>query len=122
MLGKHLNEITIIYNNENSIDKEVLAYIQGSSVKIREVNTLNQKLTGTLYEEISQKINISSLKELVNHETEEFEKIKNMSFDSDTDYIKIFQHTPQLLKNPILVHQNHASFAKGAGDIAKFLE
>lgn len=34
ILGKHSNEITIIYHSEDPIGKEILAYIQGSSMKI----------------------------------------------------------------------------------------
>jgi arsenate reductase len=96
-------EITLIYNSEERIRRQILAYAQIENIPIHDIDLAHIKLTTTHWVELASRMGIN-LRDLVNTESSNFlQKFGNMNELSDDDWLKLLVHNPTILKAPIVM-------------------
>ena len=110
-------EITIIYNTNDSRDKQTFGYLSASEKSLSPIDISNQKLTGTQWAEVSTRLN-KSLNALINSE-----KIEgNIESFSDDDCIKILRENPDVLDGAIVFTTDKAEQIKNPSKVLEFLD
>lgn len=90
--------ITLIYNAKSVREKQALAYAKAARNAIREINISKTKLAGT---QIADKLKIK-IQDLANQDHPAYiKKFKQHDF-SENDWIKVIQHLPEIMKQPLL--------------------
>jgi arsenate reductase len=96
-------EITLIYNSEERIGRQILAYAQIENIPIHDIDLAHMKLTTTHWVELASRMGIN-LRDLVNTESSNFlQKFGHMNELSDDDWLKLLVHNPTILKAPIVM-------------------
>lgn len=111
-------QITLYYSSDSVRAKQTLAYAKAEGFKIEEIDILKTKLTGTQLVELATRLGLD-LSELVNQEhpayTAKF-KAENLSTD---DWIKMIQHNPEIMKQPIALRGDKTILVETPTDIIK---
>jgi len=109
-------QITLFYNSKSARAKQTLAYAKAERLKIQEIDILKTKLTGTQLVELADRLNMV-VADLVNQEhpayTSHFE---HHNFSTD-DWIKMIQHNPEIMKQPIALRGNRTILVETPTDI-----
>jgi len=93
-------QITLFYNSNSTRAKQTLAYAKAEGYPIREIDLLKTKLTGTQLAELADKLHVH-IKDLVNQEHPAYSSVFEPHNLSENDWIKMIQHNPQIMKQPI---------------------
>lgn len=93
-------QITIFYNSKSVRAKQALAYAKAEGWPILAIDILKTKLTGTQISELATKLKLE-VKDLVNQEHPSYKSHFEHHDLSDRDWIKMIQHHPEILKQPI---------------------
>ena len=97
------NEITLIYNSDDHIGKQVLAYAHTEGIPIRDIDLKNMEFTPTHWVDMAARLKIE-VKELVNTENPEFFKKFGLTDQlSVKDWLNLLVHNPTILKGPIVM-------------------
>lgn len=111
-------QITMFYSSKSVRAKQTLAYAKAEGLKIQEIDILKTKLTGTQLVELAGKLNMV-VADLVNQEhpayTSHFE---HHNFSTD-DWIKMIQHSPEIMKQPIALRGDKTILVETPTDIIK---
>lgn len=109
-------QITLFYSSKSERAKQTLAYAKVEGLKIQKIDILKTKLTGTQLVELAGRLNME-VADLVNQEhpayTSHFE---HHNFSTD-DWIKLIQHNPEIMKQPIALRGNRTILVETPTDI-----
>ncbi|CAM4134308.1 arsenate reductase family protein [Gillisia hiemivivida] len=110
------NQITLYYNSESGIAKQTLAYAKAEGLPIQEIDILKTKITGTQIVELAAKLYIE-VEDLVNQEHPSYKShFENHNFSTD-DWIKMIQHNPEIMNQPIALRGDTTILVKTPTDI-----
>jgi arsenate reductase len=93
-------QITLFYSSKSVRAKQTLAYAKAEVLPIQEIDILRAKLTGTHIVELANRLNME-VADLVNQEHPSYKlKFEPHNF-STNDRVKMIQHNPEIMKQPI---------------------
>lgn len=117
-IATSVRQITFYYNSKSVRAKQALAYAKAKGVPILEIDILKTPLTGTQIAEIAERLNLK-IQDLVNQEHPSYtSKFIHHNFSS-TDWIKMIQHNPEILKQPIAIRGDKTILVETPTDIIK---
>lgn len=93
-------QITLFYSSNSIRAKKTLAYAKAEGILIQEIDILKTKLTGTQIAELADRLNIE-VKDLINQEHPSYKQKFEHHNLSERDWIKMIQHNPEIMKQPI---------------------
>lgn len=115
-------EITIIYNSEEHVGRQILAYAQTEGLPIHDVDLAHTKLTPTHWVDIAGRLGIE-VKGLVNTEDPDYlMKFGDHNSFSDDDWLKMLTHNPDILKAPIVIKGEKIVQMSNSQDMLHFIE
>jgi len=110
--------ITLYYSSKSSRAKQTLAYARAEGWPIHEIDLLKTPLTGTQIVELAHRLGLE-VKDLVNQEHPSYNskfEYHNLSTD---DWIKMIQHNPEIMKQPIALRGMLTILVETPTDIIK---
>ena len=111
-------QITFFYSSDSIRAKKALAYAKAEGYPIRAIDILKTKLTGTQLLELANSLN-TQIEELVNPDHPMY-KTQFVKHDfSETDWIKMIQNHPEILKQPIAMRGEKSVLVETPTDILK---
>lgn len=122
VISKNSKTNKIFYNSESTIGKQTLGYLNGSFKSLLSIDVTKTKVTGTQWKELAEGLNMS-LEDLTDKNHPEFKKHydKHLSLD-ETDWIKVLNAHPEVLKNPIIILGEKYYKIENPSDVEKLLE
>jgi arsenate reductase len=122
ILANTNKEITLIYNSEDHIGRQILAYAQTENIPIHDIDLKNMKLTPTQWAELASRLNID-VGELVNTENPNFyKKFGKVNDLTEQDWLDLLAHNPDILKAPIVMKGTKISLMTNPQEMLYFLE
>lgn len=114
-------QVKLYYNSETPNGKKAFAYLNTTQRDFIGIDISKTKVTGTNWVEISKHLN-KPLNEFVNQDHPDFKNNYDSTVSlSDTDWIKLLQKKPIILKSPILIDGEDYYMIKTSSDIIKYL-
>ena len=111
-------QITLFYSSKSVRAKQTLAYAKAEGLPILDIDILKTPLTGTQIAELADRLHIE-IKELVNQAHPAYTKrFEHHNFSSE-DWIKMIQHHPEIMKQPIALRGNKTILVETPTDIIK---
>jgi arsenate reductase len=111
-------QITLFYSSKSDRAKKTLAFAIAEGLHILEIDILKTKLTGTQLAELAEKLHIE-VADLVNQEHPSYtSKFESHNFSTD-DWIKMIQHNPEIMKQPIALRGDITILVETPTDIIK---
>lgn len=111
-------QITLYYSSDSVRAKQTLAYAKAEGLAIQPIDILKTLLTGIQITELADRLEIA-VKDLVNQEhpayTKKFEPLEL----STNDWIKMIQHNPEIMKQPIALKGNKTVLVETPSDMMK---
>ena len=115
-------EITLIYNSEEHIGRQILAYAQTENIPIHDVDLAHVKLTPTHWAELASKMKIH-VKELINTDDPDFlQKFNGLDDLTDNDWLKLLVHNPDILRAPIVMKGDKIVQMSNSQDMLYFVK
>jgi arsenate reductase len=111
-------QITFYYNGESLRAKKTLALVSAECLHIREIDILKTPLTRTQIEELAQLLGLHA-ENLVNKDHPYFAEHFNSVELNEPDWLKLIQHNPKILKQPIAIKGSKAVLIDTPTDILK---
>ncbi|WP_179338453.1 arsenate reductase family protein [Winogradskyella ludwigii] len=111
-------QITLFYNSKSEIGKQTLAYAKSERLKLEDIDILKAKLTGTQIVELAEKLHIQ-VASLINQEHPSYKSHFDHHNLSTDDWIKMIQHNPEIMKQPIALHGDKTILVQTPTDIIK---
>ena len=123
VIATNHREINLYYNAETNKGMQTLAYLQSSDKKVLDVDLSKTKVTGTQWTELAKRLG-KPIKALINTEHPDFinDYGKNHNLESDEDWLKVLEHNPKVVTQPILVHGDKAVQIDTPSEVMAFLE
>ena len=121
VLATNKNQIIYIYSEDSILGKKLLPYVESSKKPTRVININVEKITGTIWAEILELLNID-FKGLLR--LDEVKNEGNNDFSSYTfnDFLKIVEHQPSVLQNPIVVLGDKVYLINNRSDFNQFYD
>lgn len=114
-------EITIIYNSDEHVGKQILAYAQTEGLPIRDIDLKHTKITPSQWIEISGRMGLK-VKDLINVEDPDFIKKFNGVTDlSDQDWLTLLTRNPEILSAPIVMKGDKVVMMSNSQDMLHFV-
>lgn len=114
-------QITLFYNSKSARAKQTLVYAMAEGLKILEIDILKTKLTGTQLVELAGRLNMV-VADFVNLEHPAYtSRFEHHNFSTD-DWIKLIQHNPEIMKQPIALRGDKTILVETPTDIIKVLK
>ena len=111
-------QITLYYNSNSTRAKKTLAYAKAEGLPILEIDISKSPLTGTQIAELSDRLKIE-VKDLVNQDHPAYmQKFEHHEL-SEIDWIKMIQHNPEIMKQPIAIRGDITILVDSPTDIIK---
>nr|WP_321223182.1 hypothetical protein [uncultured Psychroserpens sp.] len=111
----------IYYSSTSSIGKQTLGYLKASLKDLLDIDITKTKVTGTQWKELAEHLNIK-IGDFVDENTyAETNDISNANLD-ETDWIKVLNNTPEVLKYPVVILGKSYHHIKNPSDVEKLLE
>lgn len=111
-------QITLFYNSKSVRAKQALAYAKAEGLPIQDIDILKVCLTGTQLAELADRLKLE-IKDLVNQEHPSYiSKFEYHNFSSE-DWIKMIQHNPEIMKQPIALRGDKTILIETPTDIIK---
>ena len=115
-------EITLIYNSEDHIGRQILAYTQIENIPIHDIDLAHMKLTPTHWAELASRMGIN-VRDLANTEDADFlQKFGHMDQLSDNDWLNLLVHNPSILRAPIVMKGNKIVMMRNPQDMLYFVK
>ena len=109
-------QITLFYSSKSIRAKQTLAYAMAEGLPIQEVDILKTKLTGTQIVELADRLNME-VADLINQEHSTYiSNFEHHNF-STNDWIKMIQHHPEIMKQPIALRGDTTILVETPTDI-----
>lgn len=96
-------QITLFYDPNTQRGKETLAYATAEGLAIQAIDLTKTELTGTQIKELASKL-CMKVSELVNQDHPNYSNNFEHHELSTEDWIKMIQHNPTIMKQPIAMH------------------
>lgn len=113
-ISKH--QITLFYSSDSIRAKKTLALARTKELPIQEVDILDTPLTGTQLLELAGRLGLK-IEDLVNQEHPYFKTNFGHHDFCATNWLKIIENNPQILKQPIALRGDHAVLVETPTDI-----
>ena len=111
-------QITLYYSSKSTSAKQTLAYAKAEGLPIQEIDILKTPLTGTQIAELADRLHIK-IADLVNQDHPSYKSyFEHHEFSAD-DWIKMIQHNPEIMKQPIALRGNITILVETPTDIIK---
>lgn len=111
-------QITLFYNSKSERAKQTLAYAKSQGLKLEEIDILKTNLTGTQLVELATRLHLEVV-DLVNQDHPAYNThFEPHNFSTD-DWIKMIQHHPEILKQPIALRGSKTILIETPTDIIK---
>lgn len=111
-------EIILYYSSKSVRAKQTLAFAKAEGLPIQEIDILKTKLSGTQLVELAGRLNME-VADLVNQEHPAYTShFKHHNFSTD-DWIKMIQHNPEIMKQPIALRGDITILVETPTDIIK---
>ncbi|MFD2914600.1 arsenate reductase family protein [Psychroserpens luteus] len=111
-------QITLFYSSKSERAKQTLVYAKAEGLAIQEIDIIITKLTGTQIVELADRLNMV-VADLVNQDHPAYEtKFEHHNFSTD-DWIKMIQHNPEIMKQPIALRGEKTILVETPTDIIK---
>lgn len=110
--------ITIFYLPDSIRARKAIAYAKAEGLQVQEVNILKTVLTGTQIAEIADRLHLE-IKDLVNQDHPAFKAVYQPSELSSEDWIKLIQHHPEIMKQPIAISGKKTILVETPSDIIR---
>ncbi|WP_299798927.1 hypothetical protein [uncultured Maribacter sp.] len=116
-------QITLYYSSQNSIGKQLNAYVESSGKDHLTIDISKTNVTGTQWAELADGLN-KNISDLVNTEHPDFkEAYGETSVDLDDDgWLKILNKNPSFLKNAIVIKGEDFIELTSASDFKKYMD
>lgn len=116
-------QLTLYYNSENSIGKQINAYVESSEKAHLTIDISKTKVTGTQWAELADGLG-KNISDLVDVEHADFKEKygTNHAEMNDDDWLKVLNKNPSLLKHPIIVTGDTFIELKSASDFKQYME
>lgn len=114
MLEQHPDELLLFYNSKFANDRKMYAHAESSFKHVRAFDVARQPIKGTLLEEIAMRLDLPLSELLRESNAGEMPDLGN-----DSDYIKVIQHNPDILRTPIAISDKKAIIVESPGDLSK---
>jgi arsenate reductase len=111
-------QITLFYSSKSVRAKQTLAYAMAEGLPIQEIDILRAKLTGTQIVELACRLDME-VADLVNQEYPAYKSNFEHHNFSTNDWIKMIQHNPEIMKQPIAVRGDTTILVETPTDIIK---
>ncbi|HCE53782.1 MAG TPA: hypothetical protein DER05_01810 [Lutibacter sp.] len=111
-------QITLYYIANSVRAKQTLAYAKAEGLAIQPIDILKTPLTGTQIAELATRLGLE-VKDLVNQDHPAFAKKFETLELSTNDWIKMIQHNPEIMKQPIALRGDHIILVETPTDILK---
>mgnify|MGYP000070631781 CR=1 FL=1 len=112
------NELTLLYNEENSRDKKTLSYAYTITDRINKQELHSVKVSSTLFQIMVEKLNMEP-KTLINKADPYYQKnIRGKNFSIE-EWFDVLMNHPQLLKAPLAMYRNKAVICNTPTDILR---
>ncbi|GAA0871697.1 hypothetical protein GCM10009117_08430 [Gangjinia marincola] len=124
IIAKDDNQITLIYNPETSLGKQVRAYAASSKAVLQVVDLSNQTLADSEWAEISSLLG-KPLRDIISQDHPIFREAygnKEIQLTDDHDAIKLLNKHPEIVVYPILIRGDQTIQAKTYADVLKLIE
>ncbi|MGY8914690.1 MAG: arsenate reductase family protein [Flavobacteriales bacterium] len=121
-IAKDDQQLTIYFNSESTIGKQTHAYITASSKEIHAIDISKEKITGTQWAELADKLSVD-LSDLIDTEHPKFKETygeQDVALE-EHDWIKILQGQPTVITWPIVVNGNQFIQIKNPSDVVKHI-
>lgn len=115
-------QITLYYSSENSIGKQLNAYVESSGEDHLTIDISKTNVTGTQWAELADGLG-KNISDLVNTDHADFKKIYgDDTIDLDDDgWLKILNKNPVLLKNAIVIKGETFIELTSASDFKQYI-
>lgn len=111
-------QITIFYHSKSIRAKQTLAYAKAEGLPVQEIDISKTPLTGTQIVELAKRLELE-VKDLVNQKHPSYtSRFKQHEFSTD-DWIKMIQHYPDIMKQPIALRGDITILVETPTDIIK---
>lgn len=116
-------QITLYYSSQNSIGKQLNAYVESSGKDHLTIDISKTNVTGTQWAEIADGLN-KNISELLNTEHPDFKEVYGEpSIDLDDDgWLKILNKNPSFLKNAIVIKGKDFIELTSASDFKHYMD
>lgn len=111
-------QITLYYSSKSNRAKQTLAYAKAEGLPIQEIDILKTPLTGTQIAELADRLQIG-IADLVNQDHPSYTSHFEHHDFSSNDWIKMIQHNPEIMKQPIALRGNITILVETPTDIIK---
>ncbi|MDB9755942.1 hypothetical protein OAB20_06620 [Winogradskyella sp.] len=111
-------QITLFYSSKSVRAKQTLAYAKAEGLPILEIDILKTKLTGTQITELAEKLHLK-IEDLINQEHPAYTSHFEHHNFSSNDWIKMIQHNPKIMKQPIALRGDVTILVETPTDIIK---
>lgn len=111
-------QITIYYSSQSVRAKQALAYAKSEGFRVQEIDILKTKITGTQLVELAKKLHLE-VADLVNQDSPAYEAVFEHHNLSTEDWVKMIQHNPQIMKQPIALRGDKIILVETPTDILK---
>lgn len=112
------SEILLYLKSDCSKSKKVLAYAKSLSNNVNTVNLSKTKGTGTIWQSIMSKLDVSPKQLLDKSKPFYQENIRGRDFE-DRDWTFLLMNNPELLRSPIAIKGDKAMILDNPTDIYK---
>lgn len=116
-------QITLYYSSENSIGKQLNAYVQSSEKEHLTIDISKTNITGTQWAELADGLN-KNISDLVNTDHPDFKDVYGEdTVDLDDDgWLKILDKNPSFLKNAIVIKGKDFVELTSASDFKQYMD
>lgn len=111
-------QITLFYSSNSVRAKQALAYAKAEGLAIQPIDILKTPLTGTQIVEIAKRLGME-VKDLVNQDHPAYAKKFECVELSPGDWIKMIQHNPEIMKQPIALRGDQTILVETPTDMIK---
>ncbi len=116
-------QITLYYSSENSLGKQLNAYVESSEKKHLTIDISKTNVTGTQWAELADGLG-KKISALVNMDHPDFKDVygeKDVDLNDD-DWLKVLNKNPSLLKYAIIIKGKEFIELKSASDFKQYME
>lgn len=115
-------ELTIIYNSDNHLGKQILAYAETEGLPIHDIDLKHVELTRLHWAELASRLKIE-VKELINTEDPNFmKKFSDLGDLNENDWLTLLVHNPDILRAPIVMKGDKIVMMANSQDMLYFVE
>lgn len=116
------NEIKLYFHSENSIGKQIQAYVLASEKKVLAIDISKTNVTGTQWTELAEGLGMP-IRDLINKEHPDFVKNYGNAVDLEAeDWLKILDKQPEVLTTPIAIIGKKYIQLTSPSDFLRYIE